>query len=152
VRGDRWYVRCVIVIGVDGSPAAKEALRYGLHEASIRGTRVRAVHAWMPTRALPSTGPGLVAPIDVEGVEHEAEAFLRATVDAVAGEKADLVERVLVEAPAGEAIVEQSRDAELIVVGRRGLGAVRSFVLGSVSSFVIQHARCPVLVIPTPHD
>jgi nucleotide-binding universal stress UspA family protein len=141
----------VIVIGVDESPAAKEALRYGLHEASIRGTRVRAVHAWLPTHAVPATGPGLVAPVDIESYHEAAERLLRTTVDAVAGEKAALVERVLVEGPAGQAIIESSDDAELIVVGRRGLGTVRSIVLGSVSSYVIQHARCPVLVIPTPH-
>ena len=141
----------MIVIGVDGSPAAKEALRYGLHEASIRGTRVRAVHAWTPAHAVPATGPGLVAPVDVDRYREEAEAFLRTAVDAVAGDKAASVERVLVEAPAGEAIVDHSRDAELIVVGRRGLGTVRSFVLGSVSTYVIQHASCPVLVIPAPH-
>jgi len=142
----------VIVVGVDGSPAAKEALRYALHEASIRGTRVRVVHAWSPTQAMPMTGPGMVAPVDFDSMREAAEALLRDTVDAVAGEKAAQVERVLVEAPAGQAIVDSSRDAELIVVGRRGLGAVRSIVLGSVSSYVIQHARCPVLVIPTPHD
>ena len=126
-------------------------MRYGLHEASIRGTRVRVVHAWSPAHAVPATGPGLVAPVDVESYRAAAEELLRSTVDAVAGEKASEVERVLVEAPAGQAIVENSRDAELIVVGRRGLGAVRSIVLGSVSSYVIQHATCPVLVIPTPH-
>jgi nucleotide-binding universal stress UspA family protein len=141
----------VIVIGVDGSPAAKEAVRYALHEASIRGTRVRAVHAWSPSHAVPTTGPGLVAPVDVESYRKAAEELLRGTVDAVAGDRASQVERVLVEAPAGQAIVENSRDAELIVVGRRGLGTVRSIVLGSVSSYVIQHAACPVLVIPTPH-
>ena len=140
------------MIGVDGSAAAKEALRYALHEASIRGTRVRAVHAWSPTHALPVTGPGLVAPVDFDSMRFEAEELLRETVEAVAGEKAAQVERVLVEAPAGQAIVESSHDAELIVVGRRGLGAVRSIVLGSVSSYVIQHATCPVLVMPTPHD
>ena len=48
-----WYVRAVIVIGVDGSDVAKEALQYGLHEASMRGTRVRAVHAWMPSTMIP---------------------------------------------------------------------------------------------------
>ena len=141
----------MIVVGVDGSPAAKEALRYALHEASIRGTRVRAVHAWSPTVAMPATGVGLVAPVDIEPMRASAEKLLRETVDAVAGEKAAQVERVLVEAPAGESIIQSSRDAELIVVGRRGLGTVRSIVLGSVSTHVIQHATCPVLVIPTPH-
>jgi nucleotide-binding universal stress UspA family protein len=150
-RSGRWYVRRVIVIGVDESPAAKEALRYGLHEASIRGTRVRAVHAWTPTHVVPATGPGLVAPVDVESYHEVAEMLLRTTVNAVAGARAAEVERVLVEAPAGEAIIDSSHDAELIVVGRRGLGTVRSIVLGSVSTYVIQHATCPVLVIPTPH-
>jgi len=142
----------VIVVGVDGSPVAKEALRYALHEASIRGTRVRAVHAWSPTVALPASGVGLVAPIDIGPMQTAAEILLRDTVEAVAGEKASGIERVLVEDPAGDAIVDNSRDAEMIVVGRRGLGTVRSIVLGSVSTHVIQHARCPVLVIPTPHD
>jgi nucleotide-binding universal stress UspA family protein len=141
----------VIVIGVDGSQAAKEALRYGLHEASIRGTRVRAVHAWMASRSMPATGPGLVAPVDITLFHDRAEELLRATVSAVAGERADQVERVLVESPAGAAIIDNARDAELIVVGRRGLGAVRSIVLGSVSSYVVQHATCPVLVVPAPH-
>jgi len=141
----------MIVIGVDASPAAKEALRYGIHEASIRGTRVRAVHAWLPTHAVAATGPGLIAPVDIEAYRNEAAALLQTTVNAVAGEKAAEVERVLVEAPAGEAIIDSSRDAELIVVGRRGLGTVKSIVLGSVSGYVVQHATCPVLVIPTPH-
>jgi len=131
---------------------AKEALRYALHEASIRGTRVRAVHAWSPTVALPASGVGLVAPIDIGSMQTAAEILLRDTVEAVAGEKASGIERVLVEGPAGDAIVGNSRDAEMIVVARRGLGTVRSIVLGSVSTHVIQHARCPVLVIPTPHD
>ena len=138
------------MIGVDGSAAAKEALRYGLHEAAIRGTRVRAVHAWTPSRGVPATGPGLVAPVDVASLEDAADELLRTIVEAVAGDRAGQVERVLVEAPAGAAIIDHARDAELIVVGRRGLGPVRSIVLGSVSSYVVQHATCPVLVVPVP--
>ena len=142
----------MIVIGVDGSPAAKEALRLGLHEASIRGTRVRAIHAWMPTQAIPVTGPGMIAPIDVTPYHDAAEELLRTTVEAVAGaEAAARVECTVVEAPAGHAIIDNARDAEMIVVGRRGLGAVRSLVLGSVSGHVVQHATCPVLVVPAPH-
>ena len=141
----------MVVIGVDGSDIAKEALRYGLHEASIRGTRVRVVHAWMPTYGLPTGGPGMVTPIDISPHEHAADELLRTTVERVAGEeKAATLERVLLESPAGPAIIESAHDAELIVVGRRGLGHVRSLVLGSVSSYVIQHATCPVLVVPAP--
>jgi nucleotide-binding universal stress UspA family protein len=149
----RWYVRAVIVIGIDGSDVAKEALRYGLHEASIRGTRVRVVHAWTPTRVMPVAGPGAVAPFDAAPYEHAAEELLRTTVERVAGEeKAEQIERVLVDSPAGPAIVANAHDAELIVVGRRGLGPVRSLVLGSVSSYVVQHATCPVLVVPAPAE
>jgi len=140
----------VIVIGVDGSQAAKEALRYGLHEASIRGTRVRAVHAWMYSSAVPSTGPGMIAPVDVTPFRARAEELLRTTVEAVAGDRAERIERVVVESPAGPGIIANAHDAELIVVGHRGLGAVRSIVLGSVSGYVVQHATCPVLVVPDP--
>jgi nucleotide-binding universal stress UspA family protein len=141
----------MIVIGLDGSDVAKEALQYGLHEASIRGTRVRVVHSWMMVPAVPASGPGMIAPFDVGPYREAGEELLRATVASVAGDKADLVDRVLVEGPAGPAIIDNAHDAELIVVGRRGRGAVKSLVLGSVSSYVIQHARCPVLVVPAPH-
>jgi nucleotide-binding universal stress UspA family protein len=142
----------VIVIGVDGSDVAKEALRLGLHEASIRGTRVRAVHAWMPSSLLPATGPGMVPPLDIEPYREASEEVLRAAVVAVAGEHADMVELVVAESPAGPALIDNAHDAELIVVGRRGRGAVKSLVLGSVSSYVLQHATCPVLVVPAPHQ
>jgi len=140
----------MIVIGVDGSEAAKQALQYGLHEASIRGTRVRAVHAWMPSSFIAGTGPGMVPPVDNTPLRNAAEELLRTTVEALAGDKADRVERVVVELPAGPGILDNAVDAELIVVGRRGHGPVRSFVLGSVSSHVVQHATCPVLVVPGP--
>ncbi len=140
----------MIVIGVDGSDAAKEALQYGLHEASMRGTRVRAVHAWMHSSAIPATGPGMLPAVDASPIRAAAEDLLRKTVEAVAGDAADRIDRVVVESPAGPGIIANARDAELIVVGRRGLGTVRSLVLGSVSSYVVQHATCPVLVVPAP--
>ena len=149
--GVGWYVRAMIVIGVDGSDVAKEALQYGLHEASMRGTRVRAVHAWMPSTMMPATGPGMVPPMDIEPYREAAEELLRTTVTAVAGEQADQVELVVAESPAGPALIDNAHDAELIVVGRRGRGAVKSLVLGSVSSYVLQHATCPVLVVQAPH-
>ena len=91
----------MIVIGVDGSDAAKEALQYGLHEASIRGTRVRAVHAWMHSSAIPATGPGMLPAVDASPMRAAAEDLLRTTVEAVAGDAADRIDRVVVESPAG---------------------------------------------------
>jgi nucleotide-binding universal stress UspA family protein len=144
----------MIVVGVDGSAAAKEAVQLALHEATLRGTRVRAVHAWSAVVPVPMTGPGYVGTIDREPVRAAAEERLRSTVEAVAGERAADVERVLVEGPAGDAILEQAHDAELIVVGQRGRGAVAGLVLGSVSQHVLHHAHCPVLIVPAAgrHD
>ena len=139
----------MIVIGVDGSPAGKEALRLGLHEASIRGTRARAVHAWSASAMIPVAGQAMIAPFDPTPYREAAAETLRATVEAVAGDKADRIERIVVESAAGPAIIENAHDAELIVVGRRGLGAIGSFVLGSVSAHVVSHATCPVLIVPT---
>jgi len=93
----------------------------------------------------------MVAPIDVAPYRQAHEELLQTTLEAVAGEAADRIDRVVVESPAGPAIIENARDAELIVVGRRGRGTVKSLVLGSVSSYVVQHATCPVLVVQGPH-
>jgi nucleotide-binding universal stress UspA family protein len=140
----------VIVVGVDSSAAAKEALQLAVREASMRGTRVRAIHAWTPAMPLTMTGPGFVAPVDRAPMEREAKELLHEIVGAIAGEKAASVECVLVEGPAGHAILENATDAELIVVGQRGLGAVGAVVLGSVSHHVLHHAHSPVLVVPPP--
>ncbi len=116
----------------------------------MRATRVRAVHAWTAAVPVAMTGPGFISPVDREPVREDAEKLLHTVVDAVAGERAAAVECVLVEGPAGHAILDNAHDAELIVVGQRGLGTVGAVVLGSVSHHVLHHTRCPVLVVPPP--
>ena len=138
----------MIVVGVDEGQLGKEALRFALHEAVIRGTRVRAVHAWSAVPVVPMTGPGMITPIDSEPIHQAAVKLLRQTVEAVAGERTDQVERVVVEGPAGEAILEHAHDAELIVVGTRGHGTLAELILGSVSHHVVKHSHCPVVVVP----
>ena len=138
----------MIVVGVDDGDPAKEALRFALHEAAIRGTRVRAVHAWSAAPVVPMTGPGVIPPIDFQAIQDSSARRLRETVEAVAGERADRVERVVVEGSAGEAILEHAHDAELIVVGTRAHGTLAELFLGSVSHHVVKHSRCPVVVVP----
>jgi nucleotide-binding universal stress UspA family protein len=142
----------VIVVGVDDSPLGKAALAYALHEASLRGTRVRAVHAWDAVPVVTVGGPGVIPPVESEPLREAATGRLRAIVESVAGERADDVERVVVEGPAGDAILENAGDAELIVVGTRAHGAIAELFLGSVSHHVVKHAHCPVTVVPPVRD
>lgn len=144
----------MIVVGVDGSEVSRRALRLALDEATLRGTRVRAVHAWSATWPVPLTGAGFVPPVDPEPMRVAAETVLRETIEAVAGQDAARLEHTLVEGPPGEAILESASaaDAELIVLGHSRHGALGALVLGSVSEHVLRHARCPVLVVPHAPD
>ena len=54
------------------------------------------------------------------------------------------------EGSADDAVIDASADAELVVVGSRGRGALKTLVLGSVSQQVLHHAACPVVVVPPP--
>jgi nucleotide-binding universal stress UspA family protein len=142
----------MIVVGVDGRDLGAEALRFALHEAGLRGTRVRAVHAFETVPVVPLAGPGVVPPFDPEPLREAAAERLRKTVESVAGDRADQVERVVVEGPAGEAILDNAHDAELIVVGTRAHGSFAELFLGSVSHYVVRHAHCPVVVLPPVRD
>ena len=137
----------MIVVGVDKSDVSKEALRFALHEASMRGTRLRAVHAW-ESHAIPVTGPGVVAAYDPETAHEAAARLLVEIVQAVVGGRADQVERVTAEGRAGEVILDNAQDAEMIVVGTRAHGSLAELFLGSVSHHVVRHSRCPVVVVP----
>jgi len=138
----------MVVVGIDGSEGSPEILRFALYEAGLRGTRLRAVRAWSSARRVPVTGPGVVPVIDPESLQHAAATELGELVDAVAGDRAAGIDRVVVEGPAGERILEHAGDAELIVVGTRAHGTLAEIVLGSVSHHVVRHAHCPVVVVP----
>jgi nucleotide-binding universal stress UspA family protein len=143
-----------IVVGVDGSDASLEALRWAAEEARLRGAKVVALHAWAFVPAAPIGDPGMIAiPAgDLAGqLDAESEAARAALGDAVAavfGAEPDVgVEQRLVEAEAGEGLVAESRDADLVVVGSHGRSGLRAAILGSVSRHVVEHAHCPVVVV-----
>ena len=137
-----------IVVGVDGSESAQAALRFAFDEARLRGAAVRAVAAWhVPTNAY---GSAFVAPAD--GVLDELETAARTALERAlthAGDDADLeVEPVVREGVPARVLLEEARDADLLVVGSRGLGGFRGLLLGSVGQQCAQHALCPVVVVP----
>jgi nucleotide-binding universal stress UspA family protein len=138
----------VIVVGVDGSDSAAAALRWAAAEARLRGARLRVVHAWnIPTIAY--AGSSFVPPASFEDdLGQAAKTGLGQWLDAA---KADLdgveVERHATEGHSPTVLVEAAADAELLVVGSRGLGGFSELLLGSVSHEVAQRATCPVVII-----
>ena len=138
----------MIVVGIDGGEDSAEILRFALHEATIRGTRLRVIRAWSSARAVKIAGPAVVPVVDARAAREDAAAELGRLVEAVAGQRAAQVESVVPEGPAGVAILDHARDAELIVVGTHARGPLAEIVLGSVSHHVVRHARCPVVVVP----
>jgi nucleotide-binding universal stress UspA family protein len=136
-----------IVVGVDGSEGARQAVRVAVEEARLRGARLEIVSAWELQPALVGESTVRMVELRRDG-ERDAERASREAVDEARSLAADLeVEGLTVEGPPGRVLVDRGADAELIVVGTRGLGGVKSLVLGSVSGEVVRHAPCPVLVV-----
>jgi nucleotide-binding universal stress UspA family protein len=143
-----------IVVGVDGSPSSIAALRWALGEAAVRNAEVRAVQAW--------SHPFLTSPLGVVEPALDAEALA-----AIAGAARERLEAALVEAGASESgievealvkegapapvLLEAARDAELLVVGSRGLGGFAGLLLGSVGRHCVEHASCPVVILRGDH-
>jgi nucleotide-binding universal stress UspA family protein len=136
-----------IVVGVDGSHESKQALRWALGEARVRGARIVALRAWV----YPALAAGGLIPVTADLVEQlsaNEQKELAATVEEVAGESDVEVEQVVVEDAPARALVAASEDADLLVVGTRGHGGFSGLVLGSVSQQCAHHASCPVVIVP----
>ncbi|MFE2757678.1 universal stress protein [Actinosynnema sp. NPDC059335] len=137
-----------IVVGVDGSPAGRTALRWAVEEAKVRGCEVEAVLAWCADHGM-VIGP--VSATVAAGVDPDAlREDNRAVLDAAIAETGAEVRAVLAEGDARDVLVKASEDAALLVVGSRGAGPIRGALLGSVSSYCVHHAQCPVVVIREP--
>ena len=145
-----------IVVGVDGSPSSLRALRWAAGQARLVDAPVEAVIAWQDP-AIYGMGFGW-APVsfDSDSVAAAAERVLADSVAQVTGEQAagspvPVVPRV-VQGPAAQVLLDAARGARLLVVGSRGHGTLAGVLLGSVSQHCVQHAPCPVLVVPAePH-
>jgi nucleotide-binding universal stress UspA family protein len=138
-----------IVVGIDGSEGSKYALRWAVRQAGFTGAGLEAITGWQYP-AFFGLGPVGIDDVDFGKV---AEQTLTETLDEVLGaDRPDgLVTRAKAEHPA-VALVDASRGAELLVVGSRGYGGLADALLGSVSTYCVHHAHCPVTVIrPSGH-
>ena len=134
-----------VVVGVDGSAAALEALDWAAAEAAARHSPLRVVHVvtW-PAAVDPS---GVVAAASYHACRIAAEEVLDEAVSRawLIAPESRVIPR-LVTGPAGCALLEQSMDADLLVLGHR-FGRMRRLDTWSVDAKVVAHATCPVAVV-----
>ncbi|MFP5308178.1 MAG: universal stress protein [Actinomycetes bacterium] len=141
-----------IVVGIDGSPGSREALRHAVREArchDLRIVAVRAVAEALPTSPLLVEGIAM-PPIDPSWLEDEAAGQLERLVDEETATSGVEVEQKVVTGRPATVLLREAEGAEMIVIGSRGLGGFRGLLLGSVGHQVTAHATCPVVVLP--HD
>jgi nucleotide-binding universal stress UspA family protein len=137
-----------IVLATDGSPSAAKATSLAIELARETGTRLYVVAAWQTPLTIYSTSPMMAGDdLDASEIEQATEAA-RAAVDLAQADGVDAKSFVRNGEPA-EMISQTAEncDASLIVVGSHGWGPIRRLVFGSVSTALLHHAPCPVLVV-----
>jgi nucleotide-binding universal stress UspA family protein len=140
-----------VVVGVDGSPAARAVLEYAMEEAARRDARLRVVAAVALPEFWASYYGELVPPPPNE-IVGEARKQTQRFVDEIVAAHGDAARRVPIEVEIragrpGEVLVDAAEGAALLVVGHRGLGSAASVLLGSVGLHCVLHATCPVTVV-----
>jgi nucleotide-binding universal stress UspA family protein len=139
-----------IVVGVDSSHGSRSALRWALTQARLTGATVEAVAAWQNPAMIGYSYGWVPAEFEGESIAAVAEKILAEAVAEVAGperEPAQIRTRIA-EGPPAQVLLTAAAGAEMLVVGSRGHGAFAGMLLGSVSQHCVQHAPCPVVVIP----
>jgi nucleotide-binding universal stress UspA family protein len=141
-----------IVVGIDGSPGARDALDFALQEARLRGANVRVVAAWdVPGGAVYAETRGLGDPelprrLEQNARDDAARALEHADVNGVE------LSTVVREGSPSHVLLEEAGDADLLVVGSRGLGGFRGLLLGSVGQQCAHHTPCPLIIVPHRHE
>lgn len=136
-----------MVVGVDGSESATVALKRAVEEASYWNAHLTAV-ATVPIGGGAGSLAWLPAAVDRDEVLADVKVGLGVAVEkAVAGQDVRVAQHAL-DGNAAALLAEFSTAVDLVVVGSRGRGGFAGLLLGSTSQAVLNHAVCPVMVVP----
>jgi nucleotide-binding universal stress UspA family protein len=138
-----------IIVGVDGSESSRRAVQWAVDYAS-EGDQLVLAHAWNLHAVGAFESPYLNV-VDFETQATQLVKSLAAEVAEDAGTSLDVVTSVEHGHP-GQHLIDLSDGADLLVVGSRGYGGFKGLLLGSVSTYVVHHAQCPVVVVPPAHE
>ena len=140
-----------VVVGVDGSPASKVAVDWAARDAARRGQHLKLVHVLVPPAVM--AFPEMPMPPGyLQWQEEEGRKLLdsaRSTVQEAVGSAHVEVSTEMVSGPSVPVLADLSTEAQMVVVGCRGRGALARGLLGSISTGLAHHAHCPVAII---HD
>jgi nucleotide-binding universal stress UspA family protein len=143
-----------ILIAVDGSPHAERAVEEAVDLARATGaslTAVAAIPDIAPWVFVGGYGGAMAPPMGLDDLHEQSRREHQRMLDDVLGRLAtDIdVRKVIAQGPAAEVILDQTEKGQhdLIVMGSRGRGELRSLLLGSVSHHVLQASKIPVLVV-----
>jgi nucleotide-binding universal stress UspA family protein len=138
-----------IVVGIDGSEGSPRAPSWAGREVRLRGATLEIVAAWtypIPVLLFPAA-PEFP---EVETLANDTHDLIDSAPDKVPEDVARVsIERRAIEGSAPAVLLDRAEDADLLVVGSRGLGGFRGLLLGSVSQQCVQHATPPVVVVPS---
>lgn len=134
-----------VFVAVDGSAANRPALQWAADYAARIGAELTLVTAWHWPAVYASVVPSGYSP------EDDARTIAESAAKSLGPDRSDVRIEVVEGRPGPELVrVSEDADADVLVVGSRGHGAVAGTLLGSVSSYCVHHAHVPVVVVPSP--
>ncbi len=145
-----------VVVGVDGSPSSGSAIQWAAHEARMRNAPLTLVHvavtpSWGPAPWLLSNDPLPLPAEEDPALEKLTRKIITDSIkiaeDCIHGtDRPEIRSEIFFSVPV-PTLVDLSKDAQMVVVGRRGQHRLGGVLLGSVSTGMMHHAHCPVAVI-----
>ncbi len=136
-----------VVVGVDGSESNQDAVRWALAEARLLGVPLRLVHVVAAELDRAAHFDKIVIHEEVQSILHSAQ-----TTAKTLNEQVTIIAEELTGSSPASTLINASRHAECVVVGRRGRGTFTQLLLGSVSTAVAARSLVPAVVVPPGWD
>ena len=133
-----------IVVGVDGSEASRDAFDWALTEAAAHDAKLQVINVYDLAPLIPP--PGAPMPPEPGIIDESSQELLEEMTAGAAASGVD-IDLVPTNGPPARTLLDAARDADLLVVGSRGLGGLRRLLVGSVSQQCVHHSTCPVAVV-----
>jgi len=133
-----------IIVGIDTSEDSRRALQLALEEGALRHSEVVLVHAY-PTPEIVALPAIVTLPSDDE-MKAAATQLINDMLTQVTIPDGVALSTLIAPGGAARVLCDESQNADLLVVGARGLGGFRGLLLGSVTHQVVAHSACPVLI------